>query len=534
MKVIKRDGTEVQFDINKIINAISKANQSVSEIDRMEESDILHIAESIQKRCEVDGYAYSVEQIQDLVERGIIAKGFYRIAQNYIKYRYDRQLARKGNSIDQQILSLINYTNEDVKQENSNKNPAVASVQRDYMAGEVSKDLTKRFFLPKDIWKAHDEGIIHFHDADYFAQHIFNCFHPSEKFITNMGTKAFSEMEDGQSVRVRDCLGVWRDATVHKFGKQQMQKVFFSDGRSSKNVICTENHRWLLNDGKFTTDLQIGDKLWEADDNSTDNWVVVDIEKNYDNGMYYDAWCVVEPATHTFTLESGMVTGNCCLINLEDMLQNGTVISGTMIEKPHTLYTACNITTQIIAQVASCQYGGQSFSLTHLAPFVDMSRQKYRKEVYQELIEAGTHPEEMIVNSIAEQRLKKEIKQAMQLIQYQIITLMTTNGQAPFVTVFMYINEAPEGLLRDDLVLLIEEMLKQRYQGVKNSQGVYITPAFPKIIYVLQENNITEDSTYWRITQLAAKCTAKRMVPDYISEKIMKQLKGGDVYVAMG
>lgn len=397
MNVIKRSGEEVLFNVQKIFNAISKANQATLHTP-MTDADIQGIADSVTAKCQALKRSANVEEIQDMVEAELMQKQFFSVAHNYITYRYERALVRKANSTDQQIMSLLERQNEEVKQENSNKNPLVNSVQRDYMAGEVSKDITKRFLLPPEISEAHEKGIIHFHDADYFAQHMHNC----------------------------------------------------------------------------------------------------------------------------------------CLVNLEDMLQNGTVISETGIDKPHSFATACNIATQIIAQVASSQYGGQSITLSHLAPFVDVSRQKARKEVRQEFEAAGIEISEEKINEVAEMRVRREIEKGVQTIQYQVITLMTTNGQAPFVTVFMYLNEVPEGQTRDDLALIIEEMLKQRIQGVKNEKGVFITPAFPKLIYCLEDNNIEEDSKYFYLTKLAAECTAKRMVPDYISEKIMKELKGGDVYPCMG
>ncbi len=398
MKIIKRSGKETGFDASKITDAVTKANREVAEKDRLSQEQMEGIAERITDFCEHMDRTYNVEEIQDMVENEIMGYKAYEVARKYITYRYKRALVRKSNSTDQQILSLIECNNEEIKQENSNKNPIVNSVQRDYMAGEVSKDITKRFLLPEKIVHAHEEGIIHFHDADYFAQHMHNC----------------------------------------------------------------------------------------------------------------------------------------CLVNLEDMLQNGTVISETMIEKPKSFSTACNVATQAIAQIASSQYGGQSITLSHLAPFVEVSRQKLRKIVKREFAAAGLVLEEDKINEVAELRVKEEIRRGVQMIQYQVITLMTTNGQAPFVTVFMYLNEVEEGRLRDDLALVIREMLLQRMQGVKNEKGVYITPAFPKLIYVLEENNIREGSPYWELTRLAAKCTARRMVPDYISEKVMKENKEGNCYPCMG
>ena len=403
MKIIKRNGQEAIFDEVKITNAIIGANKEVVETERLSEEEIDNITNDIKYKCQKMKRALSVEEIQNLVEDELMKLNAFSVARKYITYRFQRALARQSNTTDDQILSLIECANEEVKQENSNKNPTVNSVQRDYMAGEVSKDLTRRILLPADIVEAHEKGLIHFHDADYFSQHMHNCD----------------------------------------------------------------------------------------------------------------------------------------LVNLEDMLQNGTVISETMIEKPKSFSTACNVATQIIAQVASSQYGGQSITLSHLAPFVDVSRQKFRKEVKEEFETIGLELDDEKINALAEERLKKEITKGVQTIQYQVVTLMTTNGQAPFITVFMYLNEVPEGRLRDDLAMIIEETLKQRMKGVKNEKGVYITPAFPKLIYALQENNIEPNSQYYYLTELAARCSAKRLVPDYISEKVMKELKvdqngNGQCYPSMG
>ena len=397
MTVIKRNGSEVTFDITKIIAAITKANESVDESIRMTPMQIQRIAESVEFSCLKMNRSPSVEEIQDLVEYQIMAHGAFEVAKNYVTYRYTRSLVRRSNTTDEKILSLIECCNEEAKQENANKNPVVNSTQRDYMAGEVSRDITERILLPQEIVEAHREGIIHFHDADYYAQHMHNCD----------------------------------------------------------------------------------------------------------------------------------------LVNLEDMLQNGTVITGTLIERPHSFATACNIATQIVAQVASNQYGGQSISLTHLAPFVEVSRQKIRKIVEAEMASIGVDPGEEKITELVETRLREEIRRGVQTIQYQVVTLLTTNGQAPFITVFMYLGEAENEREKKDLAMIIEEMLLQRYQGVKNEDGVWVTPAFPKLIYVLEEDNITEDAPYWYLTELAAKCTARRMVPDYISEKKMRELKG-DVYTCMG
>lgn len=398
MKIIKRNGTEVVFDITKIISAITKANNADDSSKELSREQIVRIAASVEQKCSSINRASSVEEIQDMVEQKIMEQGAFKVAKRYIKYRYNRTLVRRANTTDNQILSLIECNNEEVKQENSNKNPTVNSVQRDYMAGEFSKDISKRLLLPKEIVKAHEEGIIHFHDMDYYAQHMHNCD----------------------------------------------------------------------------------------------------------------------------------------LVNLEDMLQNGTVISGTLIEKPHSFSTACNIATQIIAQVASSQYGGQSISLAHLAPFVQVSRNKIRKDVLREVEELHGELDEEVISNIVERRLREEIKRGVQIIQYQVVTLMTTNGQAPFVTVFMYLNEAKNATERRDLAMIIEETLRQRYEGVKNEAGVWITPAFPKLIYVLEEDNIEKGSEYYYLTELAAKCTAKRLVPDYISEKKMKELKEGNCFPVMG
>ncbi|MDD6203185.1 MAG: anaerobic ribonucleoside-triphosphate reductase, partial [Lachnospiraceae bacterium] len=398
MKIIRRSGAEDNFDARKIEAAIEKANNTVLDSQRLSDTTIRMIVDEVVKECEALKRSPSVEEVQDMVENQIMGKCAFQVARNYVTYRYKRALVRKANSTDQQILTLLECNNEEVKQENSNKNPTVNSVQRDYMAGEVSKDITKRFLLPPDIVEAHEKGLIHFHDADYFAQHMHNC----------------------------------------------------------------------------------------------------------------------------------------CLVNLEDMLQNGTVISETMIERPKSFATACNIATQAIAQIASSQYGGQSISLSHLAPFVQVSREKYRREVREELIGAGIEATEKVVNQIAEKRVKDEIRQGVQIIQYQVTTLMTTNGQAPFVTVFMYLNEAKNPQEKDDLALIIEEVLMQRYQGVKNEKGIWVTPAFPKLIYVLEEDNIHVDSKYYYLTEMAARCTAKRLVPDYISEKKMKDLKEGNCFPVLG
>lgn len=708
MKVIKRNGVEVDFSREKIYNAIKKANDEVrsyNEKDAASDSTIGTIATRLYERCRKRTRATSVEEIQDMIETELMKEHAYETAKRYIRYRYWRSQVRQHNTTDDQILALIENNNEEVKQENSNKNPTVVSVQRDYMAGEVSKDLTRRFLLPADVMRAHEEGLIHFHDADYFAQHMHNCFSSKTRFVTSKGVKSFGECVDGEEVMVLTKDGTWKLATVRNYGKRAMQIVTLSAGRTKKTVKCTHDHRWVLEDGSVTTKLSVGDKLyalcdmqdytsidpdafclgfvlgdgtditsstskgvkvrlcgektkyvdifakagyristqhfdngdicvnkngnickadfialhgWEymsfeakvslflgyyAADGSTgankittanehiaqmirdisalagyhitsENkivrdtnfkknavlyqfhfmkhqdprhmWKVASIELD-NHGEAYEAWCVEEPMTHTFTLDGGVVTGNCDLVNLEDMLQNGTVISGTMIEKPHSFSTACNIATQIIAQVASSQYGGQSISLTHLAPFVDVSRRKIRAEVEDELsglrgYETYNGYQEMIdsqIDEIVEKRVREEIKRGVQTIQYQVVTLMTTNGQAPFITVFMYLGEAKDEQTKKDLALIIEEVLLQRYQGVKNEAGAWVTPAFPKLIYVLEEQNVHKESEYYYLTKLSAMCTAKRMVPDYISEKIMLQNKidkngNGNCYTCMG
>ena len=680
MKVIKRNGQEVSYDINKIKNAISKANLQTKELS---DEKIDKIVEDIDKKIQKSKFNLSVEDIQDIVEKDLIKYNAYETSKEYITFRYKRSLTR--NNLDGQILSLIEYENEEVKQENSNKNPRILSVQRDYMAGVISKDISERILLPKEIVQAHKEGIIHFHDMDYFAQHAHNCFGSNTKFVTNKGLKKFSEFKDGEKTEVLDKDGVWREATVRCYGEEPLYTITLQSCRTIKTIKATKNHRWLLKDGSITTNLQVGDRLhllhklneeiqietkedalffclgfcigdgsdscssskgglsvrlcgrkneysylfemagfrkgnkkkindniysissfskqdmlnariwiylnkrqnymlykgfYAADGNVRDNgvattderilemietisciyghhiltikevmrdtnykkqakiydisfmtsqptnrnWIVRDIQLSYRGGLKQKVWCVEEPVTKTFTLESGIVTGNCCLVNLEDMLQNGTVISGVGIDKPKSFRTACTIASQIVAQVASSQYGGQTISLSHLVPFVDVSRQKIKKELKEELQTENINISQEKFNNLVENKVKKEINDGIQIIQYQLITLQTTNGQAPFVSVMMYLNEVHENE-RDDL--------KQRIKGVKNSEGVYITPAFPKLLYVLQEDNIKKSGKYYYLTKLAAECTAKRMVPDYISEKIMLDLKG-DVYPCMG
>ena len=690
MKIIKRNGIEVDFDINKIKNAISKANLTVNESERLSDKKIEDISFAVMNRVSKLPVDTSVETIQDIVEEELDNfHASYQLKKNYIIYRYQHNELRKTNTTDQTILSLINCENEEVKQENSNKNPVIISTQRDYMAGEVSKDLVRRYFMDSDLMKAHDEGLIHIHDMDYIAQNCHNCFTGDTLFVSDKGLCRCDSFHDGETVFVKDLHGVIRQATVHKYGKQKFRKVTLYSGCKEVTIKCTANHRWVLSDGSITTNLKVGDTLYKTEDSTNytiDNYddalswcygfivgdgcdcirkdrnllftkvrlcgkknkykyifemagfhisehlkngdVVMSIRGNlkqdFINGKawrflsvkgkqlafhgyyaadgatnankittsddrllpfimdcsglagYYissmntiihdtnfkkqaklhqiyfitnkplnlrwkvksikencfesTAWCVEEPETHTFTINYGIVTGNCDLINLEDMLMNGTVISGTKIDKPHSFSTACNIATQIIAQVASSQYGGQSISLTHLAPFVQISRNSIRKEILEDFPDLS----EEKLSKIVEKRLHKEIEKGVQIIQYQVVTLMTTNGQAPFITVFMYLNEAKDEQTKNDLALIIEEVLKQRIIGVKNEKGVFITPAFPKLVYVLQKDNIYPDGKYFYLSELAAKCTAKRLVPDYISEKIMKELKEGNTFPVMG
>lgn len=696
MKISKRDGRVVDFNYEKIKNAVKKASASVSIEHQIPEDVIESIVENVVNKCMEHTSIISVEEVQDLVEREIMASDHYEVAKSYITYRYTHNLIRQKNTTDDKILSIVDLVSQEAKEENSNKNPVINSTQRDYMAGEVSRDLTERVLLPKDVVDAHKLGIIHFHDSDYFVNRSFNCFSGDTKFITDTGIRQFKSFRDGEYVYVKDYLGVTRLAQVHTYGIQKFQKVTLRNPLMRKTFTCTADHRWVLDTGEVTTNLKVGDVLAPTIGNfgfsidnideakafcigfvvgdGTDNNRInssgnanhrtvvrlcgdktkyanifttagyrisqvkdsddlyayisgVSLKQNFLDGRawrymtpkmkelvfkgfyaadgasrankvttsddrvcemieeisgiagYYIsskstivhdtnfktdailhqyhfivqthnnwkwrvesierahsglAYCVEEPVTHTFTLECGIVTGNCDLVNLEDMLQNGTVITGTLIEKPHSFSTACNITTQIIAQVASNQYGGQSITLTHLAPFVDVSRKKIRKIVEGEMIKVkestGTVVDEITINEMVEARLRDEIKKGIQTIQYQVVTLLTTNGQAPFITVFMYLGETDDPQTKNDLAMIIEETLLQRIQGVKNESGVWVTPAFPKLIYVLEEDNIHPDSKYYYLTELAAKCTAKRMVPDYISEKVMKEFKNGDVY----
>ena len=501
----------------------------------MSTEKIAEIAAQIRRDAENAGRDLSVEEIQDKVEDSLMIAGYCTLARLYITYRYKHNLDRKKSTLDKKIESLINVKvnkdgsvsggNEEVNQENSNKDTKVLSVQRDYMAGEWSREYTNRNLLPEDVVNAHRSGLIHVHDTDYMAQPEHNCFSSKTEFVTRNGVVSFADCKDGQVVEVLDKDGVWREATVKCYGKQKLQNVVLKKDDEEKVVSCTANHRWILSDETVTTALKEGDvlygHLWKVDSITTCD------------GALEDVWCVEEPVTHSFTLAGGIVTGNCCLINLEDMLQNETCISGTKIERPKSFMTASTVASQIIAQVASSQYGGQTISLAHLAPFVDISRQKILKRLSKEMSDIGIEVTEEKLKELAEKEVRKEVENGCQTLQYQLITLQTTNGQAPFVTVFMYLNEAKNEREKEDLALLIEVMFKQRMLGVKDSSGYYITPAFPKLIYCLQEDNIREDGKYWYLTELAAKCTAKRMVPDYISEKKMLELKG-DVYPSMG
>ena len=534
--IMKRSGERVPFNESKIVRAIEKANAEVTiPLEKMSTEKIAEIAAQIRRDAENAGRDLSVEEIQDKVEDSLMIAGYCTLARLYITYRYKHNLDRKKSTLDKKIESLINVKinkdgsvsggNEEVNQENSNKDTKVLSVQRDYMAGEWSREYTTKNLLPEDVVNAHRSGLIHVHDTDYMAQPEHNCFSSKTEFVTRNGVVSFADCKDGQVVEVLDKDGVWREATVKCYGKQKLQNVVLKKDDEEKVVSCTANHRWILSDETVTTALKEGDvlygHLWKVDSITTCD------------GALEDVWCVEEPVTHSFTLAGGIVTGNCCLINLEDMLQNETCISGTKIERPKSFMTASTVASQIIAQVASSQYGGQTISLAHLAPFVDISRQKILKRLSKEMSDIGIEVTEEKLKELAEKEVRKEVENGCQTLQYQLITLQTTNGQAPFVTVFMYLNEAKNEREKEDLALLIEVMFKQRMLGVKDSSGYYITPAFPKLIYCLQEDNIREDGKYWYLTELAAKCTAKRMVPDYISEKKMLELKG-DVYPSMG
>lgn len=677
MIIRKRNGSEVTFNKNNIIESISKANEKVRIEDRLTIQEIKDIAKDIEQKCKASPVSIGYKDIQNMVKDAINKAGKYDVSDEYMVYTYQKALSERKNTIDDRIMSLLSGNNEDIQQENANKNPNIVSTMRDYMAGEVSKDISQRYLIPSDIFHAHKEGLIHFHDMDYFAMPIHNCFSGNTKFITDKGIRQFNDFKDGDIVTVKDKDGILRKATVRNYGKQLMNIVTLNSCGNKIKLNVTGNHRWVLKDGTITTELKVGDSLYQTIDSRIEPKTDRDIEmfcigfaigdgcdlkkdattvrlcgdkkkhkeffiksgwseqsndvmykrfafkQNFLNGKtwrflsdtdkihlfngyyaadgaknsnrlatsdtrlcdfieecsglagYYisskneivhdtnfkenatliqyhfitslssnrawkveniekgrrgvcEAWCVEEPITHTFTLEKGIVTGNCCLINLDDMLQNGTIISGTQIDKPHTFRNACNIASQIVAQVASSQYGGQTITASHLSKFINVARDYFKSEF-------PTLNEQQI-----EDLVRKDIRDGVQTLQYQILTLQTTNGQTPFVSVCLYLNEAENEQEKENLALVIEEILKQRMKGVKNENGQFYANPFPKLLYVLEEDNITPDSKYWYLTKLAAECTTKRMVPDYISEKVMKQLKiskkgeEGDCYPCMG
>ena len=683
MTVQKRDGRKVKFDKEKIKIAVLKA---FIDVDGEETAYAKEKARDIANYIESLNKGMTVEEIQDEVVNKLMASTRKDVAAKYVEYRYKRRLIRESNTTDKSIIELIDGVNDYWNSENSNKSASVVTTQRDYLAGITSTDITRRFLLPEDVVQAHDEGIIHFHDADYFAQHMHNCFHKKTKFYTSEGIKTFADFNDGDSVKILDKNGEFRQATVRFYGKQRMNEIVFATPKRTKTIVCTGNHRWLLKNGSITTNLKVGDSLqgiskqenikpetlrncemftlgfligdgcdhdngcgykynqirlcghkveyvdiiakagyqlkpikntkdylavkkgvkkqrfldsyaWNYLDENDKKWLFIGLYcadgavktnrlsttdfrimdlirktsfcagyyitsettetrntkykenfsittfrftvnqpdnlcwkvksiKPYHTGTEYEAWCIEEPITHSFILDGGMITGNCCLINLEDMLQNGTVINGTLIEKPHRFLTAMTIATQIITAVTSSQYGGATITLTHLAPFVRDSYKRYLKKY----LSWGCSEEKSI--EWAKKDLQKEIQDGVQTFQYQLNSMTNTNGQSPFLSVFMYLGETEE--YKEELSMIIQEMLLQRIEGLKNEVGVYITPAFPKLLYVLEEDNIHEDSRYWYLTELAAMCTAKRLVPDYMSEKVMKQLKDGNMYPVMG
>ena len=684
MKVVKRDNTIVDFDGSKIVNAIKKANTAVTPEETIDEKSIYNIMEGI-KNCHKERLL--VEDIQDIVEHSLMKAGKFELAKQYIIYRYKRALVRKANTTDESILSLIKNDNKELMEENSNKNAYIASTQRDLIAGEVSKDITKRIILPEKISKAHEDGILHFHDMDYFIQPIFNCFSSSTRFVTDRGVLPFSAFRDGEQVRVLTKDGFWSVATVRYFGKQKLYDVYLRAGRTTKKVTCTLDHRWLLRDGTITTNLKIGDTLYPlqdshnnyvpttkrdcemfafgfilgdghdikkgvfgrlcgqkikyaqifenagykiskvkdsdndlyiastfdiskqdflsyngwrylsledkimlfagyyaadgctnknmihtADDrlalmiteisalagyhiasyserivdtnfknnarlhqfsfiiyqNNTKCWKVDNIVPHRNGTLEQEIWCVEEPKTHTFTLDGGIVTGNCCLINIGDMLDNGTVMNGKMIESPRSFQVACTVMTQIIAAVASSQYGGQSVDVSHLGKYLRRSKEKFKHNILETINDIDEKLLEILVN----ERVKTELQSGVQTIQYQINTLMTTNGQSPFVTLFLNLKEDDPYI--EENAMIIEEILRQRLQGIKNDKGVYNTPAFPKLVYVLDEHNCLKGGKYDYITKLAVKCSAKRMYPDYISAKKMRENYEGNVFSPMG
>lgn len=525
MLVVKRNNTTQKYDKNKIRNAISKAYAEIYGDIEQYSNDIDELVYVIDKKI-IDHM--NVEEIQDIVEDILLYKNTV-VGKAYTKYRYKRQIVR--NTTDNAVMELLDGKSEYWNTENSNKDARTVTTQRDYIAGITSKDITKRFLLSDDIVKADEEGIIHFHDGDYFVQPISNCFHGSTKFITSDGVRRFDSCYDGELVNVVDKNGEWRQATVHNYGRQKMQTVTLQSGMNAVEIKCTPNHRWILEDGSITTNLKVNDRLFltpcqHNDENtlSNRNWIVKNIDTT--DLHEYTAWCVEEPETHSFTLDGGIVTGNCCLINLEDMLQNGTVINKKMIEKPHKFLTAMTIATQIITAVASSQYGGVTINISHLTPFVRDSYNYYFNKYKKRGFDDGDS------KKYAEEDLKKEVEAGVQTFNYQINSMSTTNGQAPFISVFLYLSDNKEYI--KETAMVIEEFFNQRIQGIKNEEGVYTTQEFPKLLYVLEENNIREDSEYFHLTRLAAKCNAKRLTPDYISEKKMIEYKNGDVYGCMG
>lgn len=680
MKIIKRNGTEVTFNKTNIIEAISHANNNVKLENRFTLQEIKELAKSIEEKCKNETHIINVGDVQEFVEHAIMSAGKFAVATEYITYRYRKYLENRKNTTDDKILSLLKDENEEIQQENANKNPTIVSTQRDYIAGEVSKDIAKRYLIPADISKAHADGIIHFHDTDYFAQPLHNCFGINTEFVTSDGIKKFADFVEGDKVFVKDLHGEIREATVHCYGLQECNEVTLSyKGRIEQKIICTPNHKWILDDGTKTENLKVNDHLYllenpkeliidtyekarawclgfilgdgcdhgnytqvrlcgyknkfleffklagfrnsnntsgdvtvytkniskqeflnlkgwrylpvelkpylfrgyyAADGNQKANliyttddrianmidelssfagfyisskkeeirstnykenvkffkyhfitnntqsskWKVTNIKK-YRSGELKQVWCVNEPVTHTFTLASGIVTGNCDLFNLEDMLQNGTCINNKKIEKPHKFSTAATITSQISAIVASSQYGGQTFTLSHLAPFVEETRKtllKWHKEHTPKIFEKLSENE---IKELIEEETLKDITDGIQTLNYQLNTISTSNGQTPFVSVCMYLGEVEDEQTKKDLALIIEEMLKQRITGLKNEQGEYVSQAFPKLLYILEEDNIYPESKYYYLTEIAAECTMKRMVPDYISEKVMKSWK---------
>ena len=550
MRIIKRDGREEDFDIRKVKRAIQGANDDLNRKGLHKETlraeGVEYVAAVIYSWAEDLGHTPHVEEVQNEVHNLLAEVGRYELARQYEAYRTEHAIDRDTAVLFTRVEAIVDCVSEEARQENSNKNVDVVSVQRDYIAGEVSRAYTEQKLLPDDILTAHREGVIHFHDADYFMTREHNCFVGSTTFVTSKGPKTFDELGPGCQVKVLDLKGRWRNALADYYGYQETQDVTLASDDTTRTVRCTQDHAWILENGTRTETLKVGDVLMPLHESGCQKlgieqrtWVVTAIEPT---GKKEHVWCVEEPVTHTFTLADGIVTGNCGVYNLDDMLQNGTVISGTMIEKPHSFSTACNIATQVIAQIASTSYGGQTFSLAHLAPFVDVSRKRFAAKLRERLDATGESISEDAFDTIVEGQVRDEVKKGIQTIQYQLITLMTTNGQAPFVSVFMWLDEVPDGQTREDLAMMIEETIRQRYEGVKDKTGNWITPAFPKLLYVLDEDNTYEGSKYFYLTKLAAQCTARRLVPDYISAKKMRELKlskgettgNGDVYGCMG